>query len=59
MKGGKKGTTAATAAVMKTKAGKVSHGASVKNVVTTGRKAGRPSTGRLTRVIKGSDRGGV
>ena len=59
MKGGKMGTTAATAAVMKTKAGKVSHGASNKNVVTSGRKAGKPTSGGRTRIIKGPDRGGV
>lgn len=55
----KKGTTAATAAVMKTKAGKVSHGASNKNIVHAGRKAAKPSSHGRTNPIKGHDRGGV
>lgn len=55
----KKGTTAATAAVMKTKAGKVSHGASNKNLVNRGRNPGKPTSGGRTKPIKGPDRGGV
>lgn len=53
----KKGTTAATAAAMKGKAGSVRHGPSQKHVVNGGHAAGKPHG--PTKPIKGSDRGGV
>lgn len=55
----KKGTTAGTAAAMKSKAGTSRHGPSNKNVVSGGRSAGSPTSGGRTKPVKGSDRGGV
>lgn len=55
----KQGTTAATAAKFKAKAGTSRHGPNNKNVVNGGRSTGKPTSGGRTKPLKGPDRGGV